>query len=180
MNYLDNVVKKVGEVVADVVGDVVGHSSRSDRTQSVTISRPRDEVKQFWREPESLSAVFDRAADVRAGDVAGEYVWSPDGSPEDSSGDTEQWRATLHEEGDAFRFAVDDADSPTPTPGLVLTVRDAPRGLGTEVTLRAETALPEFLSSPASFAVLYRARALLQTGEVPTLRDNPSARGRGR
>ncbi|MFM1722426.1 hypothetical protein ABEU20_000980 [Rhodococcus sp. PAM 2766] len=180
MNYLDNVVKKVGEVVGDVVGDVVGHSSRSDRTQSVTIGRPRDEVKQFWRAPESLSAVFDRAADVRAGDVAGEYVWSPGGSPEDNSGDTEQWRATLHEEGDTFRFTAEDAASPIPTPGFVLTFRDAPRELGTEVTLRAETPLPDFLSSPAAFAVLYRARALLQTGEVPTLRDNPSARGRGR
>jgi len=154
MNYLDNVVKKVGEVVGEVVGDVVGHSTRSDRTQSVTISRPRDEVKQFWREPESLSAVFDR--------------------------DTEQWRATLHEEGDTFRFTAEGADSPTPTPGFVLTFRDAPRELGTEVTLRAETPLPDFLSTPAAFAVLYRARALLQTGEVPTLRDNPSARGRGR
>jgi len=180
MNYLDNVVKKVGEVVGEVVGDVVGHSTRSDRTQSVTISRPRDEVKQFWREPESLSAVFDRAADVRAGDVAGEYLWSPGGPPEDGSGDTEQWRATLHEEGDTFRFTAEGADSPTPTPGFVLTFRDAPRELGTEVTLRAEIPLPDFLSTPAAFAVLYRARALLQTGEVPTLRDNPSARGRGR
>ena len=80
MNYLDNVVQKVGQVV----GEAVGHVSKSDATQSVTIARPRDEVTQFWRDPQSLSAVFDQAAEVRAGDVAGEYVWSPVGSPDDA------------------------------------------------------------------------------------------------
>ncbi|BCN64244.1 hypothetical protein [Prescottella equi] len=168
MNYLDNVVQKVGQVV----GEAVGHVSKSDATQSVTIARPRDEVTQFWRDPQSLSAVFDQAAEVRAGDVAGEYVWSPVGSPDDA----ESWRATLREDEDGFRFTTTGGDATGPTPGFVLGFRDAPHGLGTEVTLRARTPLPEFLSSLAAFAVLYRARALLQTGEVPTLRDNPSAR----
>lgn len=171
MSYVDNVVKKVGELVGDVVGEVTGHASPSDRTQSVTIARPRDEVKQFWRDPASLSAVFDSAADVRAGDIAGEYVWSPGGSS-----DGGPWRAVLREDGDVFRFSPAPGDDPGPTPGFVLRFRDAPCELGTEVTLRAQSPLPDFLSSLAAFAVLYRARALLQTGEVPTLRGNPSAR----
>jgi len=171
MQYLDNVKKKVG----GVVGEGVGHLTSSEKTQSVTISRARDEVEQFWRDPDSLSAVFDSSADVRSGDAPGESVWTPAGVSDGG----ESWRAVLHEDGDAFRFTAAQSEDAGANPGFELKFREAPRGLGTEVSLRADTPLPDFLSSLAAFAVLYRARALLQTGEVPTLRDNPSARPAG-
>lgn len=172
MRYLDNITKTVSDIVGDVVGGVLRRTSTPGSPQTVTISRPRDEVKRFWRDPGSLSAVFDRAAQVRGSGAPNEFVWTPG----DSSDGGEPWHAVLREDGDVFRFTAARPEDSGATPGFVLTFRDAPRGLGTEVTLRAETPLPNFLSSLASFAVLYRARALLQTGEVPTLRDNPSAR----
>ena len=170
MRYVDRVVQKLG----DVVGGVVQRRTSGARSQTVTISRPREEVQRFWRDPDALTAIFDGVAKVRR-DGADRYVWTPSGA---ADGD-HSWNATLHEADDTLRFAAarnapggqSDAD-----PQFVLTFRDAPRALGTEVTIRTETPLPQLLSNLAAFAVLYRARALLQTGEVPTLRDNPSAR----
>lgn len=168
MNYLDDIMQKVG----DAIGGVVGHASTPDRPQTITISRPREQVKQFWRDPASLSALLDGTAEVRGTDAPGEFVWTPG----DASDGGAAWRTVLHQDGDTFRFTTARRDDSGPRPGFSLDFRDAPHDLGTEVTMRPETPLPEFLSSLATFAVLYRARALLQTGEVPTLRGNPSAR----
>lgn len=52
----------------------------------------------------------------------------------------------------------------------------APRDLGTEVRLRLDLPLPRLAAGAAAFTVLYRLRALLQTGEIPTLRPQPAAR----
>jgi hypothetical protein len=48
------------------------------------------------------------------------------------------------------------------------------------VTLRVEAPAPRLLSGAAAFKVLYRLRALMQTGEVPTIKSNPSARASAR
>ncbi|WP_280506943.1 hypothetical protein [Nocardia farcinica] len=57
---------------------------------------------------------------------------------------------------------------------------EAPADLGTEVTLRVTAPVPGLLTGAVAFKVLYRARALLQTGELPTLAHNPSARAGAR
>ncbi|MEI4535529.1 hypothetical protein WAE93_30445 [Pseudomonas aeruginosa] len=59
---------------------------------------------------------------------------------------------------------------------IVVKYRAAPRELGTEVTLCVQAPAPALLSGAAAFKVLYRLRALMQTGEVPTIQSNPSAR----
>jgi hypothetical protein len=74
-----------------------------------------------------------------------------------------------------LRF-VDAGQNGTFSNEIILDFSEAPRGQGTEVTLRLKTPAPALLSGALAFKALYRARALLQTGEMPTLKINPSAR----
>jgi hypothetical protein len=60
--------------------------------------------------------------------------------------------------------------------GIVLEFGDAPQDRGTEVIARVSSPAPGVLTGPLAFKALYRARALLMTGEVPTIKSNPSAR----
>jgi hypothetical protein len=59
---------------------------------------------------------------------------------------------------------------------VALEFRDAPQGRGTEVIAKATGPAPGMLTGALTFKALYRARALLMTGEVPTIEYNPSAR----
>ena len=59
---------------------------------------------------------------------------------------------------------------------VALDFRDAPQGRGTEVIATATSPAPGTLSGALTFKALYRARALLMTGEVPTIKFNSSAR----
>lgn len=79
------------------------------------------------------------------------------------------WESTLVEEADGVRFVGDGNQ-------IEVKYRPAPHELGTEVALSVKTAAPALLSGAAAYKVLYRLRALMQTGEVPTIQSNPSAR----
>ena len=63
---------------------------------------------------------------------------------------------------------------------VLLEFRDASRDRGTEIVARVSAPAPGLLTGPLTFKALYRARALLQTGEVPTLHHNSSARASDR
>ncbi|GAA5107969.1 hypothetical protein [Nocardia iowensis] len=168
MNYLD----KAKEQLTDLVGKVIDSGSSGGGTQTVTISCPRDQVEQFWRDPEKLSAVLGDIAEVRSTGPTG-YQWIL------HRGDAESitWDTTLVAEEGSLRFVRATGNgSSTEGAEIQLTFRDAPHDLGTEVTLRVQSPIPDLLTGAAAFKVLYRARALLQTGEVPTLAHNPSAR----
>ncbi|WP_067813330.1 hypothetical protein [Nocardia inohanensis] len=160
--YADKAKGQVGGLVAKVAGS--GSGAAAART--LTIGAPRAEVERFWRDPERLSAVLDGLGVVRMS-APGRYEWTV--RPAESEPVT--WQTTLTETEDGLRYAG-DSDAPR----IELVFRDAPADLGTEVTLRASTALPEFLTGAAAYAALYRARALLQTGELPTLEPLASAR----
>ncbi|NKY42034.1 hypothetical protein [Nocardia cerradoensis] len=165
MNVTDAVMDRLGAVVTKVVGAA---SSRG-HPQIVTIGRPRAEVERLWHDPRMLSRVFGEMASVHTADGA-RYVWRL--GPDD--GETVTWTTALTEEPGTLRF-TGTGDDPTGT-YLQLDFRDAPQGLGTEVTLSVGAPLPDILTDTAAFAALYRARALLQTGEIPTLAGNPSTR----
>jgi len=173
MNVTDAVMDRLGVVVTKVVGAASGRG----HPQIVTIGRPRAEVERLWRDPRLLSLVFGEMASVHRADGTRDdsadgtrYVWRL--GPDD--GETVTWTTTLAEEPGTLRFTGTGDDQA----GTYLQVdfRDAPRGLGTEVTLSVRAPLPDILTDTAAFAALYRARALLQTGEIPTLAGNPSAR----
>jgi uncharacterized membrane protein len=170
VDYLGKAKEQVTELATKIVGH---HGGGGGRSQTVTINRSREEIDRFWRDPEKLSQVLDPRARVRSleGDV---FEWMLSAGP----GGTQTWRTRLLASDDGLRFVADPADTGG-TGGraeVVVTYRQAPNDLGTEVTLAAATPFPDFLTGTALFTVLYRVRALLQTGEIPTLSHNPSAR----
>ncbi|MFF3228364.1 hypothetical protein ACFYV7_36600 [Nocardia suismassiliense] len=168
MSYID----KAKEQLTDLVGKVIDSSSSSGGTQTVTISRPRAEVEQFWRDPDKLSRVLGDLAEVRATGPTS-YEWILHRPDEESV----TWDTRLETEDNGLRFvrATGNGD-PSEAAEIRVTFRDAPRDLGTEVTLRVKSPIPDLLTGAATFKALYRARALMQTGELPTLAHNPSAR----
>ncbi|MGW6331752.1 hypothetical protein [Nocardia rhamnosiphila] len=167
MDYL----QKVKEEVVGLVGLAVGPISGGTGRRVLTIERPRAVVEDFWRNPDNLSRVFDGLAGVRS-TAPDRYEWTvpPDGA------DAITWESVLLTERDGLQF-VDAVDPERARIELEFT--DAPRDRGTEVHMSATAPLPRQLTGAALFTVLYRARALMQTGEVPTLDRNPSGRAAG-
>ncbi|WP_280294573.1 SRPBCC family protein [Nocardia abscessus] len=173
MHYIDD----TKHLLSDLVGRVLESASSYSSSQTLTIARPRAEVERFWRDPANLSEVLGGVAEVRSSGPSS-YEWT---FPSGADGRT-TWTTTLREEDGHFRFVGSTDDDTSSAPGLELELgfADAPRDLGTEVTMRARTPLPDLLTGAATFTALYRARARLQTGEIPTLANNPSARSSAR
>ncbi|MCE4267673.1 hypothetical protein [Rhodococcus globerulus] len=170
MKFLNHVRKQLAVLVVKALG----RGGRGMCAQTVTINCGSDEVDTFWRDPEKLSQVFGNLATVRSpeSDV---FVWMLSGADE-----TQTWRTRLHSSDRELRFVADGADRAdsdrSKHTAVVVRYRPAPNDLGTEVTVEAATPFPDFITKAVLFKALYRARALLQTGEVPTLSHNPSAR----
>ncbi|NEW26051.1 hypothetical protein [Nocardia cyriacigeorgica] len=161
MDYID----KAKHQVVDLVGKVVGASGGGVSTQTMTMARPRDEVRRFWRDPDNLSAVLQGIAQVReAGPDRLEWTFEQLGD------DALRWETDVVDDADELRFTGEHDEQ------IRLRFADAPHDLGTEVTVRTASPAPGLLTGAAAFTALYRARALLQTGEMPTLEHNPSGR----
>jgi uncharacterized membrane protein len=160
---VQELIEKLTEKVADKLPDSVTAESR---VQAVTIGRPRNEVIDAFCDAARLSVVL--------GDVAEVESIGPDRLRWTFAGaDHPSWDCVVSLEGDQVRFV--DA-RPDGRSGLTLEFRDAPQDRGTEVVARVSAPAPGMLTGPMAFTALYRMRALLLTGEVPTLRENPSAR----
>ncbi|WP_435174676.1 SRPBCC family protein [Halorussus sp. AFM4] len=166
-----------------------GAATQTDPTgveRSTTVLRPADELYGYWRDPDELNRIVGPFVEVTsAGDDR--YRWSVAAPLGRQIG----WETELVEDrpGELLRWRSDD-DATVPNEGSVH-FRAAPGDRGTEVTLRlrvdppggrvGRTAMgllgvvPEALASKA----LYRFKSLAETGEIPTLERNPSARGRG-
>jgi uncharacterized membrane protein len=157
-----SLVTKASEIVAEKVGDVMPTSSS---VQAVTIGRPREQVVALFSDPGRLSVVL--------GDVADVESIGPDRLRFTFGSDT-AWECVASVEDTAHIRFVDV--HPDGRASIVLTFRDAPGGRGTEVIAHLSSPAPGVLTGALMFTVLYRARALLMTGEVPTLHRNPSAR----
>ena len=153
---------------------------------SVTVGKPAGELHDLWREPETLARAFGDFADVtRSGEDR--LRWELAGP----LGYGVAWEMRLVEDdpGEALRWET-DADAPVDA-DLAVRFRPAPGDRGTEVNLEVRVVPP---GGPAGGAVakrlgvvpdalaevaLDRFKSLAETGEVPTLEGNPSARGRG-
>jgi hypothetical protein len=166
MGYVD-VVK---DRVLDLAGKAVEHANGTGAVnpQTVTIDCSVDQARQLWCDPQQLSVVLGDIADVaRTSD--GDYRWEMRQGPAAGSG----WVSKAFIDNDGVRFTgLGDGDNKS----ITVELRSAPHDLGTEVTLHVEAPGPAFISGAVAYTILYRARALLQTGEVPTLASNPSAR----
>ncbi|MFC4372971.1 hypothetical protein ACFO5K_02555 [Nocardia halotolerans] len=164
MNWAGPLEDQTRRLLSKIVAPAAGVA-----TQAVTIARPRATVERFWRDPDNLSAVLDGIAQVTATD-SDRLTWS---FAEGTAAAT-QWVTHTVVAADEIRF-VGSHDSAGRSQ-IRLLFADAPKDLGTEVTIRVAGPLPKQLTAPAAFTALYRARALLQTGEAPTLAHNPSGR----
>ncbi|WP_406815326.1 hypothetical protein [Mycobacterium sp. M23085] len=158
MSYVEFAKKQV----LGVVNKVIDSAPRHARAQTVTIACPLERIERFWRDAGELSVVLGDIAEV---DAVGRdrYRWRLSSEPDVA------WESTLVTETDGVRFVGNGNQ-------IVVRYRPAPRELGTEVTLGLKSPAPALLSGAVAFKVLYRLRALMQTGEVPTLKSNPSAR----
>lgn len=161
VNLLDTAKDQVRSLAGRVFDGRSSDGRSAATRQTVTVTRPVDEVDAFWRDPQRLSAAFGDLGEVRFTEPD-RYRWRL------RVGDEEvDWDSRLTPGNPSLRF-VDDTGH-----RIEVGRRPAPGGRGTEVTLSADLPLPDLLAGAAVFTVLYRMRALLQTGEVPTIALNP-------
>jgi uncharacterized membrane protein len=154
--------------------------------RSITVGRPADELYEFWREPEHLTQIMGRFADVSAESEERQH-WKV-GIPNEQS---VSWETRIVEDapGEELRWeSVEDAA--LPNEGTVR-FRSAPGDRGTEVTLQYRFDPPggalgkkiaqrlHIVTGALVSKVLHRFKSLAETGEIPTLKTNPSARGKG-
>ena len=156
--------------------------------RSITIGKPADELQELWRDPEHLTRLVGPVAEVDAASGGVDrHQWTVRGPLERNV----TWETRLVEDqpGEVLRWESLE-DAAVPMEGTVR-FRPAPGDRGTEVTLRVRfdppggalgttvmtylDIVPETLVSEA----LRRSKRLAETGEIPTLEHNPSARGSG-
>jgi uncharacterized membrane protein len=168
MNVVDTAkdqVKHLAEKVAEKIADTAATDSR---TQAVTIARPRADVIRLFQDAELLAEVVGDFAEVHS-TGAGRLRWT---FLHDGGGPA--WDCVISVDDDTRLRYVDV--NPDRTAELSLEFRDAPQDRGTEVLARVSSPAPGPLSGVLAYKLLYRARAVLQTGETPTIKYNPSAR----
>ena len=137
-----------------------------------------DRVRARTASPGSATRVLTVAAPVA--DLAA--LWSDEAVlgrllAEPYTGTPRPYRAEVLERADrkiVFRWRPADADTPVVS-GLV-TLEPGRPDLGTLVTLQLDAEAPGLALGAAAHKVLRRAKALAETGEIPTLTDNPSGR----
>lgn len=155
-------------------------------SRSIIVGRPADELYEAWRDPEQFSQVMGHFAEVTASDED-RYRWTVHGPRgRDLSWET---RIVEAEPGEVLRWET-PADATVPNEGSVR-FRPAPGDRGTVVTLSLDfdppggavgnAALERLDIVPETLAgrALSRFKSLVETGEIPTLEGNPSARGDG-
>lgn len=152
--------------------------------RSITIGRSADELRERWRDPETLTRVMAGFATVTASD-AGRMHWQVDGplgrtyawnseAADDRAGESISWRsvdgADLPNEG-SVRFHPATGDR-----GTVATLHfrfDPPGGPLGETLAKLLGHKPLGL---AADGVLRRFKSLVETGEIPTTERQPAAR----
>ena len=151
----------------------------------MTVGRPADELYDRWRDPEVLSRVFEPVAEVTS---SGEdrHRWRVSGP----LGWNLEWDTEVVAADPGERLRWTSVDGAVAADGSV-EFRPAPGDRGTEVALRlrVEPTRGElgammlrrlgFVPGVAAGTALDRFKSLVETGEIPTLERNPSARGSG-
>ncbi|MBO0679179.1 hypothetical protein JRC04_17075 [Mycolicibacterium sp. S2-37] len=167
MGYLDTAKDRAAAVAGTLVSKITDKDpADAANGQWVTVNCTVVEAEELWRDPNRMSVVLGELGEVEFS-APDSYRWKLHAGPVSTT-----WQSRVHSENGGLRFvgAGEDANE------ILVTYRPAPNGLGTELGLRTKTPAPDLLSGALAFKVLYRCRALLQTGEVPTIRSNPSAR----
>ncbi|MFC7213084.1 SRPBCC family protein [Saliphagus sp. GCM10025334] len=154
--------------------------------RSITIDRSPEELFERWRDPDTVTRVLGPVVDVTADDPD-VWTWRIAG-PFDRQW---TWKTEVVEsEPGTFIGWESHDDAAIPSWGTVR-FRPAPADRGTVVTLDlnfdppggalGDAAVNRGGIIPATLVTktLRRFKALIETGEIPTLERNPSARGYG-
>lgn len=155
-------------------------------SRSTVIRRPADELYEAWQDPDRLSAVGGDIVAVTA-PTADRLRWTVNGP----FGRTVSWETRVIEAGPGSELRLETtADAAISGEGTVH-LQPTSGDRGTRVTLSVDLNLPGgsltdvaerrfggVLEKPVG-RTLHRFKALAETGEVPTLAENPSARGAG-
>jgi uncharacterized membrane protein len=173
--------------VYDALGvDTNGHRSHRGTTtvrRVVSIEAEPEELERRWRDPETFRQVVGHFADVEmdeAGRVRGRFATQLGGSI--------PWQGQIVEvrPGSMIRWHAGDG-APLTADGT-MRFRPAPNGWGTEVSLElqlhgkggaighAVTEMTRLVPDMVAATALRRFKSLVETGEIPTLDRNPSAR----
>lgn len=167
-------------------GDRTARTAGTEVTRSITVGEPADDLYERWRDPDHFSRIVGHVADVTSRD-SNRLRWTVDGP----GGREVSWETRFVEEepGELLSWET-PADATLPNAG---SVRFSPAGddRGTVVTLSVDfdppggslgtAALRRIDVVPETFVgvALDRFKSLVETGEIPTLEKNASARGRG-
>jgi uncharacterized membrane protein len=163
-----NVIDSAKEHAKGLASKVMHTAEHEPSSQSLTIGGSKHAVTELFQDAGRLSQVLGDLADVEnTGPRRQRWVFAGD--------DDEQtvWECVVAADEQTIEFVDVQPDS---AHRIVLELSDAPQDRGTEVIARVSSPAPGLLTGPLLFKALYRARALLQTGEVPTIEQNPSAR----
>ncbi len=150
--------------------------------RTVTIGKPRADVYRRWRDRESQPVVWAHFAEITdATDHAAHWrVNVP-------LGRTLEWDTRVVEDRDGELIRWESTSGELRNDGTV-EFRDAPGELGTEVTLRVRfdppagplgDAAARLLDDPPKLVLakaLRRFKSLVESGEIPSIDHNPSAR----
>ena len=169
MNVVETAREQVKHLVEKVSEKVSESVSFDSKVQAVTIPRPRRDVVEFFSDPDCLAEIFGDIADVES-TGPGRFTWTFVLEGHDGP----SWDCVVKQEDDTELSFVDAR--PNASADIALHFRDAPQDRGTEVIAKISSPAPGALTGLLAFKALYRARALLVTGEIPTIKYNPSAR----
>lgn len=164
--------------------EAVAGSPTAER--SITVGRSADELSELAHDPETLGRIVGRFADV---DSAGEdrHRWSVRGPLDRRL----SWETRLVEDRPGERLRWESADGPAAFEEWSMEMRFDPASgdRGTEVTLRIRSPGDtlaskgverlDVVSGALLRETLDRFKSLAETGEIPTIEGNPSARGKG-
>lgn len=168
------------------LSDRAGGGEDTAISRTITIDEPAEDLYETWRDPDQLARIVGHFADVTATDED-LLRWTV----EAPGGRTISWdtRIVQAEPGEFLRWET-PGDAMVPSEGE-LRFRPAPGDQGTEVELALDVDPPggvagavamdrlDVLPEAVVGVALDRFKSLAETGEIPTLADNPSGRGRG-
>lgn len=158
------------------------HEPSAER--SITVGKPAEELDEFWRDPDQLTRLAGEFADVSKTDED-QYRWRVHG-PFDRP---IEWETELVDDRPGELLRWESLEGAMVPHEATVRFRPAPADRGTEVSLNirydppagafGDVAMNRFGAVPSALAgkMLHRFKSLAETGEIPTLEGNPSARG---
>lgn len=166
--------------IAEIAGGVALMRARAAARakyvqRSITIGAPAEMLYTRWRDPQVMTQIMQPLGSVtRDGSGDGALRWHVSGP----LGQSIEWvtRNVEEEPGRRLRWTTDDG-APVASEGSIEFRQDRP-DVGMIVTMHVAipTVVPQILPELLIAKVLRRFKSLVETAEIPTLKNNPSAR----